>query len=150
MSKRDVVVLGGGPIGNRHIQRLAGRYRAGGTGRHGDEGGSQALRGRPEGDQLRHRRQHHSHRIALGLRGARGLDSGRSADEVGGHGRQPAPLVGPAGHRHDRAEHPAGRLRLRHRWRRRGDEPWRLPVAGPCATVHAWETPSSSTPWCPR
>ena len=62
------------------------------------------------------------------LRGARGVDPGRPADGFGGHGRQPAVLVGPARHRHDGAEHPARRLRLRRRRRRRGHEPRRLPV----------------------
>ena len=64
------------------------------------------------------------------------------ADGLGGDGGQPPVLVGPAGHRDHGAEHPARRLRLRHRRRRRGDEPRRLPVAPRCAAARAWATPS--------
>ncbi len=118
---------GGGAVGDRHLRRCPGRDRAGGACRNGDEGGGPALGGGPEGDQLRHRRQRHPHREPLRLCRARGRDPGRAADGQRGDGREPPVLVGAAGHRQHRAEHPARRLRLRHRRRRRGDEPRRVP-----------------------
>ena len=98
--------------------------------RHRDEGGRDALRRGPGEDQLRDGGQLHPHRGALPLRRAGRVDPGRAADGVGGDGGEPAVFVGAAGHRHDGAEHPARRLRLGHRRRRRGDVARGLPVDG--------------------
>ena len=121
---------GRSPFRHRHLRRQPGRHRTGRTGRHRDEGSRGALGRGPQGHPVRDRGQHHPHREALRLRRPRGVDPGRPVARQRGHGREPAVCLGPAGHRHERSEHPAGRRRLRRGRRRGSDEPRRLPVAG--------------------